>query len=118
VPASPPAAPRSRWRSLEECHEAADPRRDAARGNGSRCARCPAGARAQFKGIGTINGAGSYGFILTAIDGDLAGGGGTDRFRIKITGPGGGIVYDNQMGAADDSDAAMALGGGSIVIHR
>ena len=43
-----------------------------------------AGARAQYKGAGTINGAGSYNFLLTAIDGDLPGGGGADRFRIKI----------------------------------
>ena len=43
-----------------------------------------AGARAQFKGTGTINGAGNYGFMLTAIDGQLNGGGGVDKFRIKI----------------------------------
>ena len=28
------------------------------------------------------------------------------------------VVYDNKMGDADDSDAATALGGGSIVIHK
>ena len=44
------------------------------------------------------------------------GGGGVDRFRIKITGPGG-IVYDNMMGAGDNDDPSTALGGGSIVIH-
>ncbi len=43
-----------------------------------------AGARAQFKGVGTINGGDNYGFMLTAIDGAIAGGGGVDRFRIKI----------------------------------
>jgi hypothetical protein len=42
-----------------------------------------AGAKAQFKGLGTVNGSGNYGFILTAIDGSLNGGG-TDKFRIKI----------------------------------
>ncbi|MEK7407517.1 MAG: post-COAP-1 domain-containing protein [Acidobacteriota bacterium] len=76
-----------------------------------------AGARAQYKGSGTINGAGTYQFLLTAIDGDLPGGGGTDRFRIKIWGAGG-MVYDNQMGADDQSDPTTGLGGGSIVIHR
>src|SRR2546427_8433734 len=30
-----------------------------------------AGARAQYKGTGTINGQGSYKFLLTAIDGDI-----------------------------------------------
>ena len=76
-----------------------------------------AGARAQFKGVGTINGGGNYGFLLTAIDGALPGGNGVDRFRIKITGPGG-IVYDNQPGAGDNDDPNTALGGGNIVIHK
>ena len=72
-----------------------------------------AGSRAQFKGEGTINGAGAYGFLLTAIDDT------TDRFRIKIWDKAtGAIVYDNQAGAEDDSNAATALGGGSIVIHK
>ena len=75
-----------------------------------------AGARAQFKGIGTINGSGSYSFLLTAIDGQSNGGGGIDRFRIKLTGPGG-LVYDNNRGAEDGSVPSTALGGGSIVIH-
>ena len=30
----------------------------------------------------------------------------------------GALVYDNNMGAAEDSDAATVLGGGSIQIHR
>jgi hypothetical protein len=79
-----------------------------------------AGARAQYKGEGAIVGsAASYGFLVTAIDGALAGGGGADRFRIKIwdvaTGE---VVYDNQMGEAEDAEAATTLGGGSIVIHK
>ena len=76
-----------------------------------------AGARAQFKGVGTINDAGSYTFILTAIDGQINGGGGTDKFRIKITGPGG-VVYDNKPGAANNEDPSTELGGGSIKIHK
>jgi hypothetical protein len=77
-----------------------------------------AGARAQYKGVGTINGTGDYGFLLTAIDGAINGGGGVDRFRIKIwdRNNGDAIVYDNQIGASDDSSATTALGGGSIVI--
>ena len=77
-----------------------------------------AGARAQYKGSGTINGAGNYGFLLTAIDGQIAGGGGTDKFRIKIWDKGtSAVVYDNQNGTSDDGNDATALGGGSIVIH-
>ena len=77
--------------------------------------------KAQYKGSGTINGVGDYGFILTSIDGQNTGGGGVDKFRIKIfkknctTSPC--VIYDNQMGAADGGDPTTALGGGSIVIH-
>jgi PKD domain/Matrixin len=78
------------------------------------------GAKARFRGVGTLNGAGSYGFELVAWDGQAAGGGGTDRFRIKIwnANQGNGVVYDNQMGAADGADPTTTLGGGSIVIHK
>ena len=66
-----------------------------------------------------MNGAGDYGFILTAIDGDINGGGGADKIRIKIWNKnGGGIVYDNQVDAPDVSDPTTVIGGGSIVIHR
>jgi len=78
-----------------------------------------AGAKAQYKGWGTINGAGNYGFLLTGIDGQQQGGGGVDRFLIKIwdvaTGQ---IVYDNRMDVPDDSSDATTIGGGSIVIHK
>ncbi len=75
------------------------------------------GAKAQFKGTGTINGAGAYTFVLTATDGNLLGGGKPDTFRIKIWNDSG-TVYDNLLGAADDADPTTVLGGGSIVIHK
>jgi hypothetical protein len=78
------------------------------------------GARAQYKGLGKVNGDGGYGFILTVIDGQATGGGGVDKFRIKIwkklTGA---IVYDNQMGAPDNADPTTPVGtGSSIVIQQ
>jgi hypothetical protein len=77
------------------------------------------GARAQYKGVGTINGAGNYGFLLTAIDGQLKGGGGTDKFRMKIWRlSDGGIVYNNEMSVPDGADPTAVIGGGSIVIHK
>lgn len=77
-----------------------------------------AGARAQYKGTGTINGAGNYGFMLTAIDGAVTGGGGIDKFRIKIWDPTtNAVIYDNQIGADDNADPATAIESGSIVIH-
>jgi PEGA domain. len=69
------------------------------------------GAKAQFKGTGTINGAGSYGFLISAIDGQERGGGDVDKFRIKIwikdTDQ---VVYDNQ--------EESAIEGGSILVKK
>jgi hypothetical protein len=77
------------------------------------------GARAQFKGSGTVNDAGDYGFLLSAIDGALPGGGGSDKFRIKIWNKSTGVViYDNQIGDADTSDPRTVVEAGSIVIHQ
>ncbi len=78
-----------------------------------------AGARAQLRGVGKINGAGDFGFLLTAIDGRAPGGGGVDRFRIKIWDRTNDVVvYDNQYGSADDADPTTALGGGDIAIFK
>lgn len=76
------------------------------------------GPKAQFKGWGTINGAGEYGFLVTANDGERNGGGGVDRFRIKIwdreTDL---VVYDNQVGDGENADATTAIESGKIVIR-
>lgn len=64
------------------------------------------GTNAQYKGVGTINGAGSYQFMLWATDGTA------DTFRIKIFTVSGGVetvVYDNGFD--------QSIGGGSIVVH-
>lgn len=66
-----------------------------------------AGTKAQFKGEGTINGTGSYKFMITANDGN------PDTFRIKIWYEVAGnevVVYDN--------GSQQPLGGGSIVVHK
>ena len=82
------------------------------------------GARAQYKGQGTINDSGSFGFLLTAIDGSVSGGGGADRLRIKIWDLDQPlvdgkfvIVYDNKRESLDDSSDATEIQGGSIVIR-
>lgn len=78
-----------------------------------------AGPRAQFKGTGTINGEGNYAFMLTVIDGDLPGGGGVDRIRMKIWDRETGImVYDTNVGTDDNTDPLTPLGGGEIKIHK
>ncbi len=77
-----------------------------------------AGAKAQYKGSGTVNGGGDYGFMLSAVDAALSPSADVDLFRIKIWDKvTDSIYYDNQMGAAEDADPTTAIGGGSIVIH-
>ena len=74
------------------------------------------GAKVRYEGVGTINGAGDYGFRLTAVDGGKRKGG--DRFRIEIWDRAlGNVVYDSEPGRAADDAPATALGGGSIVVH-
>lgn len=75
------------------------------------------GPLAQFKGEGTVNGVAGYQFLVTAVDGDVTGGGGVDKVRVRIWNASG-VVYDNQGAQGEDSSAATALGGGSIVIHK
>lgn len=75
--------------------------------------------KAQFQGSGTINRAGNFGFLVSAIEGDLSGGGGTNKIRIKIwdKNNGNAVVYDSQIGDPDTADPTTVLGGGSIKIH-
>jgi hypothetical protein len=77
------------------------------------------GHKAMYKGTGTINGEGNFGFLLSAIDADLTPSSDVDRFRIKIwdRDAGDAVVYDNQMGDSDNADASTEISGGSIVIH-
>jgi hypothetical protein len=57
--------------------------------------------------------------MLIAIDGQVNGGGGIDKFRIRIWDRNsGGLIYDNQMNAPDTADPATATQGGNIVIHK
>lgn len=79
------------------------------------------GPRAQYKGTGTVNGATGYSFLLSATDGQVSGGGGTDKFRIKVWDTTSGtVVYDNVLGEPDALLSAnpQVIGGGSIVIHK
>ena len=76
------------------------------------------GAKAQYKGSGTINNSGNYSFILTAIDGQINSGG-QDKFRIKIWDKlTGNVIYDNQISSGDSENPTTIIGGGSIIIHK
>ena len=47
------------------------------------------------------------------------GGGGQDKFRIKIWDrASANIIYDNQLGSSDSDNPTTTIGGGSIIIHR
>ncbi|MGH7175186.1 MAG: hypothetical protein ACREGR_02420, partial [Minisyncoccia bacterium] len=62
------------------------------------------GTNAQFKGTGTIDGQGSYPFMIWATAGSPS------TFRIQVTDPvSGAIVYDT---------GTQSLGGGSIIVHK
>jgi parallel beta-helix repeat protein/beta propeller repeat protein len=75
--------------------------------------------KGMFKGSGTNNGEGDYGFILSAIDAELTPSTDVDLFRIKIWDKDTDIIlYDNGLGAADDADPTTALTHGSIKIHK
>ena len=64
-----------------------------------------AGSKAKFKGTGTINGTGNYGFMLSATDSD------PDLFRIKIQDKDSdNVIYDN--------NEETELGGGQIIVHK
>jgi probable HAF family extracellular repeat protein len=83
------------------------------------------GARAQYKGVGTLNGVAGYKFMLTGVDGDLLGKSTPDRFRIKIwhfdAGLNADVVdYDNQIdaGTAGGNSEGTAIRGGNIVIAK
>ena len=76
------------------------------------------GNKAEYTGIGTINGSGSYQFLLTAIDGDQAGGDGQDKIRLRIWSDSTGLIYDSQLNAPSNADPITVLGGGNIVIHH
>jgi hypothetical protein len=58
--------------------------------------------------------------MLTAIDGDLPGGGGDDKLRMKIWDVVDDelVIYDNQPGDDDQADLQTIVQQGSIVIHK
>lgn len=72
-------------------------------------------SKATYKGTGALHGEDGYKFTLTAIDGGKLG---VDKIRIKISESTGRVVYDNQIGAADDADPTTVINGGSIIIYR
>ena len=76
-----------------------------------------AGTNAKYKGTGTVNGEGEFGFMLTASDGDSSET--PDTFRIKIWNKASDeTIYDNKMELSDDEYSGTVLDGGNIVVHK
>ena len=68
--------------------------------------------KSQYQGTGTINGSGTYGFIVTTIDGQYNGGTGPDLFRIRIWDKSTGeTVHDTQPGDPDGAEPTNRLAG-------
>jgi hypothetical protein len=72
--------------------------------------------QAQYQGSGTINGAGNFGFLVTALDN---GGTTADLFRMRIwdKNNNNAVAYDTQPGAPTTASPTTALGGGRIQAH-
>ncbi|HSF16332.1 MAG TPA: PKD domain-containing protein [Vicinamibacteria bacterium] len=77
------------------------------------------GHKAMYKGTGTVNGGGDYGFLLSAIDAALTPSRDVDGCRIKIWDKDNGdaVVYDNELGADEDAEPSTDISGGNITIH-
>jgi hypothetical protein len=70
------------------------------------------GNKAYLHGSGTVNGAGSYNFLITVIDGN------PDKLRIKIKdNNSGNVIYDNQINASDFTDPTQVIDSGQIQVH-
>jgi hypothetical protein len=69
--------------------------------------------KAQYRGVGTINGTAGYSFNVTVIDG-----GQTDTARIRIWNTATNVtVYDNEAPKPDNADPTTVTAGGNIVVH-
>ena len=68
---------------------------------------------AKYQGVGTNNGSGNYGFMVTVVDDGKRG----DTFRIKIWDNDNSVVYDNQIASGDDSYDGTVIEAGNIRVH-
>jgi len=76
------------------------------------------GATAHYAGSGRVDGASGYRYAVTAVDGQRPGGGGSDRFRIRIVqSTTGEVVFDNVAGEWTPG-IAQPIAGGAIAIQR
>jgi phosphohistidine swiveling domain-containing protein len=78
-----------------------------------------AGATLKLRGTGTVNGKGTYQFLITATDGKLLSRRTTDGFRIKIWNAStGAVIFDNRPGLDDEVNDTQTIRSGDVAIYR
>ena len=77
------------------------------------------GSTMGLSGEGTVDNAGSYGFLVTGTDGKAGATKLPDRARVKIWNrANGAIIYDSQMNAPDNAAPTIVLAGGTVNIRK
>jgi PKD repeat protein len=77
------------------------------------------GAKVTYQGSGKINGKGTYGFTLSAIDSRKLTGVGSDKVRMRVWNKASGaVVYDSQPGSPASADPTTVLKGGNVIITK
>ena len=78
------------------------------------------GSRAQFQGVGRLNGVNDHRFVLTAIDVDGARFSlrSKDRIRMQVWSPAGELVYDNNDPGTTGDEGSLVSGGAIEVVAR
>jgi hypothetical protein len=79
------------------------------------------GPRAFLLGSASVNNVRGYSFLMSVNDGAAQGGGGVDRFRMRIwrqTGATVQVIYDNQPGAALNASPTLPLTTGDITVAK
>jgi hypothetical protein len=79
------------------------------------------GYKAEYQGTGSVEGSSHlYGFTVSVIDGQAAGGGGIDKIRLSIWDitNGNAFVYDTQPGAPVNADPTNPIVNGNLMIRK
>jgi hypothetical protein len=76
------------------------------------------GTTATFRGAGTLSDGTAVTFLVSGLDGKLAGTK-VDLIRLKVWNTATGqVIYDTDPGAADTAPPATVLAGGSVTVHK
>jgi flagellar hook assembly protein FlgD len=84
------------------------------------------GETAVLTGSGSLNNSPGYNILIAMVDDDTKdkltavkkGPKSNDKIRVRITDPSGAVIYDTQLGEADDAIASTRIGAGQIEINN